>query len=121
VADKFSTVDDYIGSFPEDVQLVLEDVRQTIRKTVPASEEAITYQIPTIMVDGRYLVYFAGWKHHISLYPIPDVDEAFEQELAPYKSGMGTLKFPLGEPIPTSLIERVVTLLAEQRSGEERR
>jgi uncharacterized protein YdhG (YjbR/CyaY superfamily) len=95
VAATFATIDDYIGSFPEDVQDVLEQVRRTIRKVVPAGEETISYQIPTITLDGTYLVYFAGWKNHISLYPIPTDDESLERRRAPYQSGKGTLKFHL--------------------------
>jgi uncharacterized protein YdhG (YjbR/CyaY superfamily) len=82
---------------------------------VPKAEEKISYQIPTFALDGRYLVYFAGWKNHISVYPLPEADEAFERELAPYKSGKGTVKFPLNKPIPYDLIGRLAALLAEQR------
>jgi uncharacterized protein YdhG (YjbR/CyaY superfamily) len=117
VAATFATIDDYIGSFPEDVQDVLEQVRRRIRKVVPAGEETISYQIPTITLDGTYLVFFAGWKNHISLYPIPTDDEALERKLAPYQSGKGTLKFPLDKSIPYDLIERVVKSLVQQRLG----
>jgi Domain of unknown function (DU1801) len=85
MADKFATVDDYISSFPEDVQAVLEQVRRTIHSAVPRAGETIGYQIPTITLDGKYLVYFAGWKQHISLYPLPDMDEGLEREIAPTK------------------------------------
>jgi uncharacterized protein YdhG (YjbR/CyaY superfamily) len=115
MAEKFETVDGYIASFPDDVQKVLRKVRATIRKAVPKAEEKISYQIPTFALDGRYLVYFAGWKNHISVYPLPEADEAFERELAPYKSGKGTVKFPLNKPIPYDLIGRLAALLAEQR------
>jgi uncharacterized protein YdhG (YjbR/CyaY superfamily) len=117
VADKFATVDDYINSFPEEVQTVLEQVRQTIHSAAPGAGETISYQIPTITLDDKYLVYFAGWKHHVSLYPRPDVDAALEQELAPYRSGKGTVRFPLGEPIPHDLIRKLVALLVQQRRG----
>jgi uncharacterized protein YdhG (YjbR/CyaY superfamily) len=114
----FATVDEYIGSFPQDVQFALEEVRRTIHSAVPGAGETISYQIPTITVNGRYLVYFAGWKHHVSLYPLPEVDEAFAEELTPYRSGKGTVKFPLGEPIPHHIIERLVTLLGQQRMAK---
>jgi uncharacterized protein YdhG (YjbR/CyaY superfamily) len=116
VADKFPTVDDYISSFPEDVQTVLEEVRRTIHNAAPGAGETISYQIPTITLDGKYLVYFAGWKHHISLYPLPDVGEALEQELAPYRAGKGTVRFPLRKPIPHDLIKKLVALLVQQRT-----
>ncbi|MGH3345019.1 MAG: iron chaperone [Carbonactinosporaceae bacterium] len=115
MADNFASIDDYISSFPEDVQIVLEEVRRTIRNVVPTADEAISYQIPAIKLNDRYLVYFAAWKHHIALYPIPTADEAFEQEIAPYKAGKGTLRFPFRKPIPHDLIERVVALLVKQR------
>jgi uncharacterized protein YdhG (YjbR/CyaY superfamily) len=115
VADQFATIDDYISSFPEDVQIILEEVRRTIRNAAPAADETISYQIPTITLNGKYLVYFAAWKHHIGLYPIPTADEAFEQELAPYRAAKGTLRFPLRKPIPYDLIERLAARLVKQR------
>lgn len=116
MADQFATIDDYINSFPEDVQVILEKVRRTIRKVVPGAGETISYQIPTITLNGKYVVYFAAWKHHISVYPLPATDEALEQELAPYRAGKGTARFPLREPIPYDLIERLVALLVKQRT-----
>jgi uncharacterized protein YdhG (YjbR/CyaY superfamily) len=87
VADhQFASVDEYIGSFPVDVQAILEEVRRTIRKAAPTAGETISYQIPTITLEGTALLYFAGWKHHISLYPAPTGDGALEHELAPYRS-----------------------------------
>jgi uncharacterized protein YdhG (YjbR/CyaY superfamily) len=115
MADKFASIDDYISSFPEDVQIILEQVRRTIRNAVPTAEETIRYQIPTVTLNGRHLVYFAAWKHHIGLYPVPVADEAFEQELAPYRAARGTVRFPLREPIPYDIIERLAALLVKQR------
>ncbi len=115
MAEKFATIDDYVSSYPEDVQIILEKLRRTIRSVVPAAGETISYQIPTITLNGKYLVYFAAWKHHVSLYPLPATDEALEQELAQYKAGKGTARFPLRKPIPYDLIERLVALLVKQR------
>jgi len=115
MADQFATVDDYIGSFPEDVQIILEKVRRTIRNVVPTGEETVSYQIPTITLNGKYLVYFAAWERHISIYPLPAADEALERDLAPYRAGKGTARFPLRKPIPYDLIERLVALLVRQR------
>jgi uncharacterized protein YdhG (YjbR/CyaY superfamily) len=112
----FATVDEYIRSFPNDVQDVLEEVRRTIHRAVPEGDEKISYQIPTVTLDGKYVVYFAAWKDHISVYPLPPGDDAFEREIAPYKSGKGTAKFPLDQSIPYGLIERTARLLAQQRS-----
>jgi uncharacterized protein YdhG (YjbR/CyaY superfamily) len=117
MAAQWRTVEEYIGSFPEDVQAVLKDVRRRILSVVPEAGEKISYQIPAMTLDGKSLVQFAAWKDHISLYPVPDTDPAFGAELAPYLAGKGTLRFPLDQPIPDGLIERVVTLLAQQRHG----
>ncbi|MPV37168.1 iron chaperone [Georgenia subflava] len=111
------SVDGYIATFPGDVQEVLQEVRRTIREVVPDGEETISYGIPTITVGGRYLVYFAGWKHHISLYPLPHGDEQLQRDLAPYMAGKGTAKFTLGEPVPYDLIERVTRRLADERNS----
>lgn len=113
----FATVDEYIASYPPDVQRPLEEVRAAIREVVPGAEERISYGIPTFSIDGRYVVYFSGWKRHVSVYPIPDTagDPDLGRELKPYMAGKGTLKFALGEPMPLALIQRVAARLLEQR------
>jgi uncharacterized protein YdhG (YjbR/CyaY superfamily) len=115
MANKYETIDDYIASKPSEVQPILEKVRQTLRKAVPMAEETISYEIPTLKLDGKYVVYFAAWKNHVSIYPIPDTDEDFEKELAPYRAAKGTLKFPFGQPIPYDLIGGVALRLLRQR------
>ncbi|MEX0699613.1 MAG: DUF1801 domain-containing protein [Acidimicrobiia bacterium] len=115
MANKFETIDDYIESFPTDVQPILQEVRRAIRKAASETEETISYQMPTFKLDGKYLIYFGGWKNHVGIYPIPTVDEAFEKELAPYRAAKGTLRFPLSEPIPYQLVERIVALLLKKR------
>jgi uncharacterized protein YdhG (YjbR/CyaY superfamily) len=117
MAEQHATVDEYIGSFPPEVQRVLDEIRRTIHRTIPDAEERISYNIPTFTLDGRYVVYFAGWKGHVSVYPVPGGDQAFEQDIAPYRSGKGTLKFRLDAPIPYDLIERLATLLAAERAA----
>jgi uncharacterized protein YdhG (YjbR/CyaY superfamily) len=114
VAAKFATIDEYIGAFPADVQAVLEELRRRILRVVPEAGEMISYQLPAMTLDGKHLVYFGAWAHHISVYPVPAADLAFQQELAPYLAGKGTLRFPLDKPVPYELIERVVLLLAER-------
>jgi uncharacterized protein YdhG (YjbR/CyaY superfamily) len=115
----FATVDQYIASFPPDVQRTLEDVRGAMRAVLPGTDERISYGIPTFTFDGRYVVYFSGWKRHVSVYPIPDTrgDPAFERELKPFMAGKGTLKFALDRPIPIELIGRVAQRLLEQRKA----
>jgi uncharacterized protein YdhG (YjbR/CyaY superfamily) len=116
VAPTFATIDDYISSFPADVRVVLADLRATIRRAAPGAEETISYQMPTITLDGRHLVYFAAWKHHLGLYPVPTTDEALERELAPYRAAKSTVRFPLGQALPHDLIERVVAVLVRRRT-----
>ena len=119
MATAFANIDDYIASFPEGVRPVLQRVRDTIGDVAPGADETISYGMPTMTLDGRYLVYFAGWKNHISLYPAPAGDESFDRQIAPYRASKGTLKFPLRKPVPYDLIEQVVQLLVKQRAGAE--
>jgi uncharacterized protein YdhG (YjbR/CyaY superfamily) len=116
VAQNFQSVDDYIATFAPDVQTVLQAVRDTIHAAAPGATESISYQIPTFSIDGRPIVYLAGWKKHISIYPIPDLDEKLEPQIAPYLSGKGTAKFGLGKPIPHELIAVLVQRLVAQRT-----
>ena len=87
MAQNFQSVDDYIATFAPDVQTVLQAVRDTIHAAAPGATESISYQIPTFSIGGRPMVYLAGWKKHISIYPIPDLDERLEPQIAPYLSG----------------------------------
>jgi uncharacterized protein YdhG (YjbR/CyaY superfamily) len=110
VKSKINSVDEYIETFPEELQTILKQVRKTIKGAVPKAEEKISYGIPTFTLNGKYLIYFAGWKRHLSIYPIPVGDDAFNQEVAPYVSGKGTLKFPIDKPLPLKLITKIVKL-----------
>jgi uncharacterized protein YdhG (YjbR/CyaY superfamily) len=112
---RFSTVEEYMGSLPGHVQMILTEIRARILAVLPDAVETISYQIPTFTLHGKNLVHVAAWKSHIALYPVPEADEALGAELAPYLSGKGTLRFPLAEPIPFALIEKVAVLLASQR------
>ena len=109
-----SSVNQYVASFTGDAKAALTEIRRVIRAVVPDGQETISYQIPTVRVGGKALVHFAGWKEHVSLYPVPDGDEAFLRAIEPYRSGKGTLKFPLNRPIPLDLIKQVVHRLLEQ-------
>lgn len=103
------SIDQYIAGFPKDVQAILKKVRTTIRKAAPGAEESISYGIPTFKLNGRPLIYFAGHKSHIGLYPMTaDIKKKFKKELSGYEGGKGTLKFPLDEPIQYALISRLV-------------
>jgi uncharacterized protein YdhG (YjbR/CyaY superfamily) len=102
------TIDDYIATFPKEVQALLHKVRRAIAKAAPHAEEAISYRIPTFRLNGHYLIYFAGYKAHIGLYPVHADGAEFSPEMARYASGKATLKFPLNEPLPLDLIAKVV-------------
>ena len=113
----FHSIDEYIASFPEDMQKVLEEVRGTMKAAAPEAQEKISYGIPTFTLNGRYLIYFAGWKNHISIYPIPSGSDAFNKEVSQYVEGKGTLKFPLDKPIPLKLITRIVRNAVAENLG----
>jgi uncharacterized protein YdhG (YjbR/CyaY superfamily) len=102
-----SSIDEYIATFPEDIQAKLETLRATIRAAAPDAEERISYQMPAFALKGN-LVYFAALKNHIGFYPTSSGVAAFQQELAPYKSTPGAIQFPLDEPLPLELVSKIV-------------
>ena len=116
---QFRTIDEYIETFPKDVQPILEKVRQTIRKAAPKAVEAISYQMPTFKLNGKGLVYFAGYKSHIGFYPIPSGVEAFKKELSKYKQGKGSVQFPLAEPVPYDLVKRIVQFRVKEQPAKK--
>jgi uncharacterized protein YdhG (YjbR/CyaY superfamily) len=104
----FKSVDEYIAAQPETSRHVLQTVRKVIRKALPKAEEVISYQIPAYKLDGKTVIYFAGWKQHYSIYPANDeLVAAFKKELAPYKVNKGTIRFSLSESVPAKLIEHI--------------
>jgi len=107
---QFSSIDEYIATFPENVQKILEELRSTIKAAAPEATETISYNIPTFTLKGKYLIYFAGWKNHISIYPIPTGSDEFNKQIAKYVEGKGTLKFPIDKPLPLRLITTIVKL-----------
>lgn len=108
-------IDEYIEGFPPDVQKILQKIRLTIRKEAPDAEEAIKYQIPAFVLHGN-LIFFAGFKNHVSVYPAPRGDEKFKKELSAYEGGKGTVRFPLDKPVPFDLIRRIVKLRIAKNS-----
>lgn len=112
---QLKTVDEYISAFPKDMQYKLQTIRQTVKEMVPEAGEKISYGIPTITLNGRYLVYFAGFKNHIGFYPAPVAIEAFARDLAPYKQGKGSVQFPLDKPLPLPLIRKIVKYRVQER------
>lgn len=109
----FQSIDEYISTFPEEVQVKLEKIRQTIRKAAPEAEEVISYQMPTFRQNG-ILVHFGVHTHHIGFYPTPSAIKAFEDELESYESAKGSVKFPLDEPMPLDLVTDIVTFRVKE-------
>ena len=115
---EFKTVTEYIAAQPKPAQAALRRVRRAIRKALPKSDEVLSYKIPAYRVNGRVALYFAGWKAHYSLYPAgARLASAFKEELAPYKLSKGTIRFPLSEPVPERLIERIAKFRAKEVSA----
>ena len=109
---EFASVDEYIAACPEETRERLRAICAEIKRLAPNAKEKISYQIAAFELNGKNLIHFAGWKNHISIYPIPGgaKREVFEKEVSRYVDGKGTLKFPLNQPLPIELIAKVVKL-----------
>ena len=103
----FRSIDDYISTFPEEIQKLLEELRATIKAAAPEAVEKISYQVPTFDLKGN-LVHFAAYKKHIGFYPTPSGIQAFKRELSIYESAKGSVQFPIDKPLPLKLIRRIV-------------
>lgn len=104
---KYSSIDEYIVSFPEHVQKKLVELREAIREQAPDAQEKISYQIPTFFLNGN-LVHFAAYANHIGFYPTSSGIRAFKNKLSKYKSAKGSVQFPMEEPLPLGLIKMIV-------------
>jgi len=104
---QFKTIDEYIRTFPEEVQNILKKMRKTMQEAAPEAKEAISYKIPTFTLNGN-LVHFAAYKNHIGFYPTSSGIEAFKEELSPYKSAKGSVQFPIDKPVPYDLVREIV-------------
>jgi uncharacterized protein YdhG (YjbR/CyaY superfamily) len=113
--EKPTTLEQYMSTLPGDVRDVVQRIHDTIHDTifdtvdeaVSGCEDCISYAIPAVKIGGKILMYYSGWKAHVSVYPIPPGSAAFEHRIAPYVAGKGTLKFPLSKPIPYELIAEI--------------
>lgn len=119
MAAKPSSIDEYIANFPEDVQKILQEIRAVIRDVAPGAVETISYDMPTFNLNGTYLIYFAGWKKHVALYPVTgNVAKALSDELSGYKGTKGSVHFPLNKPMPLDLIREITRLrIAENEAA----
>ena len=111
------SIDEYISRFPAEVQETLQTLRKVIRETLPEATEKISYQMPTFYLRGN-LVYFAAYKNHIGFYPGASGIAAFKAELSEYKLAKGTVRFPLGKPLPYNLIRKIVRFRAAENQAK---
>ena len=119
---KITSIDEYISTFPEDRQKILEELRGTIKAAAPEAGETISYNMPALTLNGKYLISFAGWKNHIAIYPIPTGSDSFNKQVAQYVAGKGTLQFPIDRPLPLKLITKIVKLkVAENRKRTDKK
>jgi uncharacterized protein YdhG (YjbR/CyaY superfamily) len=114
------TVDEYIASFGPEIQKTLGEIRDFIKKEIPEATEKISYGMPTFYLNGN-LVHFAAFKDHYGFFPSPSGIDAFEKELAPYRSGKGTLRFPMDKPIPWEIIRKVVRFRVEENAKKAKK
>ncbi len=110
-----ASVEEYMAGLPKASRTVLQKLRTTIDGAAPAAVETISYQMPTFKLDGRFLVSYAAFKRHCSLFPASEkVVEACGEELEPYLFGKGTIRFPLDEPLPVALVEKIIKVRLEE-------
>lgn len=106
-------IDEYIAGFPKGIQKLLNEMRTTIRKAAPEAEESIKYAIPTYVLNGN-LVSFAAFKNHIGFYPAPRGVDVFKKALSKYEGAKSTARFPIDEPLPLTLISKMVKFLVKR-------
>jgi uncharacterized protein YdhG (YjbR/CyaY superfamily) len=119
---QFKTIDEYISSFPPNIQKMLEQLRDAIKEIAPEAEETISYGMPTFKLNDN-LVHFAAFKNHIGFYPTPSGIDAFSEELAPYKHAKGSVQFPIDKPIPFDLVRKIVQYRVKENaeSGKKKK
>ena len=119
MAPRFVSVDDYIASYPEETRTQLAGVRRAIRRAVPQAGEKISYGMATFTIEGKPLIYYAGWKNHVGLYPVPTGDPAFEEAIGPYRRAKDTVRFPINRPVPLELVAEITELCLKRRAAND--
>src|SRR5258705_10298375 len=109
-------IDQYLENFPATAKKMLQQIRTTIKKTAPHAEEVISYSIPAFRLNDRILIFFAGWNGHVSVYPVPQANQALQKEISKYQTGKGTLQFPIDKPLPVKFISRIIKLRVKENS-----
>ena len=118
--EKAKNVDEYIARFPQDVQAILQSIRNTIKTAAPEAQEGIAYGMPAYKLNGP-LVYFAGFKNHIGFYATPTGHAAFAEELSRYKQGKGSVQFPIHQEMPLKLITRIVKFRVKENAAKSKK
>jgi len=117
---RVKSIDEYIEAFPPQVQDALQQLRETVRKAAPEAEETISYQIPAFKLNGN-LVYFAAFKNHIGFYPTSSGISTFTRELSKFEASKGTVRFPIGKPLPLPLVSKIVKFRVKENLRKARR
>ena len=123
---RFTSTNEYISTFPEEIQKILQELRKTIKAAAPEAQEKISYQMPAFDLKGN-LVWFAAFKNHIGFYPMPSGIQAFKKDFSVYEGSKGAIRFPLDKPLPLKLVSKVVKFRvaenlkkAEMKSGKKK-
>jgi uncharacterized protein YdhG (YjbR/CyaY superfamily) len=116
MAPRVASVDEYVAALPDAVRPLVERIRRSIRAVAPDVGETISYSMPTFTLDGRPLLHVAAWKHHIGVYPLPEMDDVLARDVEPYRGTRDTLRLPLDD-VPFALLERVVAAMVAERRG----
>jgi uncharacterized protein YdhG (YjbR/CyaY superfamily) len=116
---EFKAIDEYIATFPKNIQIILEELRQAIRDSAPDAEEVISYQMPAFRLKG-ILVYFAALKNHIGFYPTSSAVTKFRKDLSKYEVSKGTVRFPIEEPIPLDLVKKMVRYRVKENLSKKK-
>ncbi|CAM3946109.1 Uncharacterized conserved protein YdhG, YjbR/CyaY-like superfamily, DUF1801 family [Pedobacter westerhofensis] len=117
---KPKNIDEYIAAFPKETQVLLSSLRKTIGEAAPEAEEAISYLMPTYKLKGN-LVHFAGYQHHIGFYPGSGMTDHFKEELSGYKTGKGSVQFPIGMPMPLDLVKEIVRFRVKENLAKAKK
>lgn len=119
--NEYSDIDGYIRTFPENIQLLLRQIRKKIKQAAPEALESISYGMPAFKTNGKPLVYFAAFKNHIGFYATPTGHKEFEKELSKYKQGKGSVQFPIDKPLPLELIYRITDFRVKENLAKSKR
>jgi|SRR5690606_29459739 uncharacterized protein YdhG (YjbR/CyaY superfamily) len=117
----FQSIDEYIAACPEQSQRYVQKIREIVKTVAPKAKEKISYQIACFELNGKNLIHFAGWKSHVSMYPLPEGTKEFTKEISKYADGRGTIKFSLDKPLPIKLIRQVVKFRVADNVAREKK